>query len=384
MKIDRNRSTVVDGPEQIVQRMIIWEPPALPGTEGERVARFRHTATWTPPGTRTLVRHRAPDGRRVVTADRTPPPGFEIEFDLGVGHTHGLPGTHRLIAKPDGFLKTTVEGEVREPYRDLGYVESHALPMLDALEVRRVPETGQETLVCGAADPLFSVAEHVATVGFIDSYPIQPREPHDVRTRRTVKPLYRRVETTQGRHRYERGEPGGSDAVLLATLRGDTAPGFIALSADGSGRVTSALMERGAKLGGPVASARWALAPLNWSERRVPHLWSVRAAAGRMRKLPETLRNRRGRDDRATEVLGYVRAEPAPGWTPLFSATHAIVGDQFLTLSELEARDLGYVIDGVLGYVSLRGAGERLVGPESEIKWASRFGQRRRYVIGPA
>lgn len=181
VKIDRNRPLPETASERMLARMLVWEPPALPGFDGDVVGRLRDAATWIPPGTSQLVRHRAPDGRRRVSARRTPPPGFEIEFDLGVVHAHGQPGTHRVLATPDGFVGTVVEGETADGYRDLGYVDTFMLPMFDALEIRRVPDTGELTLVCGEADPLFTVAEPVETIGFIDSFPIQPRFVHDLR-----------------------------------------------------------------------------------------------------------------------------------------------------------------------------------------------------------
>ncbi len=65
-------------------------------------------------------------------------------------------------------------------------------------------------------------------------------------------------------------------------------------------------------------------------------------------------------------------------------ATHPATGDQLVTRSEWEASDLGYEVDGVLGYaydppVDL---GERTGGP-AEIPWGSRLGRVRRRTGGP-
>jgi hypothetical protein len=168
--------------------MLAYEWPLFPDVGDAVNSRLHGAVTWMPPGTRVLARHRAPDGRRRVTASRTPPPGFEIEFDLGIVHVHGQPGTHRILATPDGFLGTVVAGDTAVGYQDLGYVETHPLPMLDALEIRRVRETGELTLVCGVTDPLFPVAEPVQTIGFVDSYPIHPRHVNDLREDRPVVP----------------------------------------------------------------------------------------------------------------------------------------------------------------------------------------------------
>ncbi|MGH2832473.1 MAG: hypothetical protein ACRDK2_06820 [Solirubrobacteraceae bacterium] len=53
-----------------------------------------------------------------------------------------------------------------------------------------------------------------------------------------------------------------------------------------------------------------------------------------------------------------------------------------MTRSEIEATDMGYRVDGVLGYVLDRHADRSREALPTEVKWASRFGQRRRYVEG--
>ncbi|MEJ7893293.1 MAG: hypothetical protein WKF94_11705 [Solirubrobacteraceae bacterium] len=55
-----------------------------------------------------------------------------------------------------------------------------------------------------------------------------------------------------------------------------------------------------------------------------------------------------------------------------------------MTRSELEATDLGYVVDGILGYVLLRLGQHYGLPAPPEIPWGSRFGQRRRYAEGAA
>jgi hypothetical protein len=83
------------------------------------------------------------------------------------------------------------------------------------------------------------------------------------------------------------------------------------------------------------------------------------------------------------EILGYLKRDPATGWSGLFSAVHPALGDQYVTRSELEAIDMGYAIEGILGYVIDRFANRGRDVPLAEVKWASHFGQRRRYVEGP-
>ena len=54
-----------------------------------------------------------------------------------------------------------------------------------------------------------------------------------------------------------------------------------------------------------------------------------------------------------------------------------------MTRSALEAGDMGYTVQGILGYVLDRFADRTRESLPAEIKWASRFGQKRRYDEGP-
>ena len=51
------------------------------------------------------------------------------------------------------------------------------------------------------------------------------------------------------------------------------------------------------------------------------------------------------------EVLGWVRQEPIPGCSLLYSTVHPFTGDQLVTRSLEEATALGYVLDGMLGAI---------------------------------
>jgi hypothetical protein len=57
-----------------------------------------------------------------------------------------------------------------------------------------------------------------------------------------------------------------------------------------------------------------------------------------------------------------------------------VLGDQYVGRSELEANDLGFRIDGVLGYICDVGA-DQPVRP-ADVLWGSRFGRGRRTVEG--
>lgn len=366
--------------ERWIARRNAWTFPRLPEAGVGRPARSASSGTWTPPGTMLLVRHRSDDGRRcMITNDRLSPPGYSIEYDLGMVHAAGELGTKRLLAAKDGRLFTThVEGLLANGYRALGYIEQAPLPLLDALELRADPASNKLTLVAGSSDPLYKTAMPIATLGFLESYPINPRDRTDPRITWRVSALTRTQDTTHWRHRYAVTERPGSGDVSLGGLWQSPAQGLIPLYRERDGWLTSELLTRSSAPRMWLARAKWAAAPLNWIEGR-PRIWAPRAVGGRVRALAH---HRPPGETYNRTVLGYLRGTPATGWAPLFSATHPALGDQYLTRSEIEAIDLGYRLDGVIGYITDGLATRRREQLPTEVKWGSRFGQRRRYIEG--
>lgn len=383
--------------ERSVQRWNAWESPRLPTVDHVGMRRWASAATWTPPGCQPLVRHRAVDGsRRIITNDRTPPDGYVIEYDLGMAHRFGQPGTQKVIVyeqsdrSGSSYFRTPFEGGLADGYRELGYVENAPLPMLDVLKLRYDMANDEEVLVAGVDDPLYGTAIPVATLGFVESYPIQPRHPPDRKVDWSFVVLLRSVDSAHWRHRYRVEAKPDSAAVTLGGLWTRSGSGFVALYRNADGTVTSELCPRVPKRVAVHAQLRWAGAPLSWTEGR-PRAWAVRAMAGRLKALA-AIRQRDTRYHLASSVesvtagrtlLGYLRRLPSPGWSPLFSAIHPAVADQYVTRSEVEATDMGYVIEGVLGYVFDRFADRSPEAFPAEVKWASHFGQRRRYIEGP-
>jgi hypothetical protein len=315
-----------------------------------------------------------------VTNNRVPPSGYSIEFDLGLVHEFGQLGTKRLIASRSGFFLTPFEGEVDEGYSALGHVEQAPLPMLESLDVCRDPVGGGETLVSGVADPLYDGAERLGRVGFVESYPINPRDAPDGRVQRSMITLRRHVDDRAWRHRYDVvAEHDDSDAVALGGIWTTERVGAVELWQLADGTLVSALPLLARHRRRPsVAAARWIAAPLTWDGGK-PHLYAMRASGSRLRRVarrqahpPMTAPDRK-------RLLGYVMAGPVRGASPLFAARHPVIGDQFVTRSEIEAHDMGYVVEGVLGWVSDSRAQKTIGGPAI---WASRFGQRRRYIEG--
>ncbi|HXE44442.1 MAG TPA: hypothetical protein VN635_04510 [Conexibacter sp.] len=369
-----------------VQRAIAWEGPRFPETGDLRVPRWSAGPTWTPPGTILLVRHRSLDGARtVVTNDRNPPEGFAIEYDIGLVHCFAQPGTRRLVATAGGeFFSTPFEGELADGLTGLGYVEEAPLPLLDALHVRREPVGGGVTLVGGPDDPLAG-AEPLAHLGFVESYPVNPRRAPGSRVTRHFDTLVRRVDAAAWRHRYDVNVPRGDGVVSLGALWRRPSSDFVALRLRSDGTLVSELLESDPATGIQLlAAARWVGAPLGWAGR--PRAWALRAAASRARavtRLAPDAGNDAGGNGAGEQTIGYLRRDPLPRWSRLFSARHPVLGDQYVTRSELEARDMGYVVEGILGYIGDWSADRSPADHAHEVKWASRFGQTRRYVEGP-
>ena len=94
-----------DPAEALVRRSVAWQPPRLPGLTPGTVRRWKGTATWQPPESVILSRHRAVDRPHwIVTNGRDAPDGYELEFDLGLVQRHEQPGTRRLVASQGSFV----------------------------------------------------------------------------------------------------------------------------------------------------------------------------------------------------------------------------------------------------------------------------------------
>ncbi len=382
--------------ERQTQRWTAWESPSLPTVADEsNMRRWASAATWTPPGCQLLVRHRAVDGpRRIVTNDRVSPDGFEIEYDLGVVHRFAHPGTQRLIVRDrcdtglPKYSRTRFEGELADDYTGLGYVEQAPLPMLDVLEVRREGLSGENILVAGVDDPLYDATVPVSVLGFIESYPIQPRHPPDAQVEWSLVSLFRSADHLRWRHQYSL-ESDGAPRVCLGGLWGRAGSGFVPLYRDSRGWLISQLVPQSRVRPSPRSQLIWAGAPLKWAGAR-PRLWAARATGARIRTaMIEVRRESRDRleaqgvqDADGSALLGYLRRKSSPGWSPLFSSRHPALNDQYITRSEVEATDMGYIVEGILGYTLDRFADRPREEDLVEIKWAAHFGQRRRYIEG--
>jgi hypothetical protein len=382
MRVELGHVAPEGASEALAALPLRWKEPSLPELTRGTVRRWRDMATWTPPETTVLCRHRAlQSSHRIHSNRREPPTGYMLEFDLGCIRFHAAPGAHRLVTDDERLWVEDDESELPRGQRNLGFVEQAPFPMLDVLELRTLPDTGQPVLVAGEDDPLFDVARPSGVLGWIESFPIQPRRTLLQTGTWGLRTLMRMPEADGWRHRYvvasDEAPPG---AVALGGLWHAPARGFVPLRPIGDGRLATEL----AAPSGPAraaGAARWVSAPLRWTPR--PRTWALRASASRARRLAADL-VAPAADGRGSAPLGWLRSRPGPGWSPLFSASHPALADQFLTRSELEARDLGFRVDGVLGFIADDGADRGHDKQPPEIRSGSRFGQRRRYLEGPA
>jgi glycosyltransferase involved in cell wall biosynthesis len=371
-----------DAGEAWVQRAVSWQEPLLPKVTDGVVRRWENAAGWNPPETIPLCRHRALDRDDwVVTNSRQPPPGYRLEFDLGVVHRYAFPGTRRLVEAGENFTLTDEENELTDSRSALGFVEQVPLPMLNVLELRRAPDSGKTMLVAGPDDPLFNWAEAVRTLGWIEAFPILPRcTPLHVGPWGGIA-LRRYVDGW--RHRYRTGERNGeAESVALGSLLREPGDALVELRLRQDGRVESDYAAPSRLSVDPLLAGRWTLAPLAWEKKVPPPAWAQRAAGSRLRHLARCRTRARAREREQERTLGWLRRNAATGYSPLVSATHPVTGDQLLTRSELEATELGYRIDGVLGHVFDAGTDHADALAGTAVLWGSRFGRGRRYVEG--
>lgn len=340
-----------DGPEAAMRHMVAHQSPRLPEMTPGRVRRWRESEPWTPPQTRLLCRHLdLKTGFRMVTPGREPPPGHRFERVLGCTHLFHLPGTRRLIHAEHSFALTDNQGALEGGQFDMGYVEQQPLPLLEGLELRRTPDTGQEILVAGPEDPLIYNSEPVEFLGWIEACPILPRAGDILHTGPwAVVFLRRRVDGWGWRHRYRADPPGeAADGVNLGALLRHAGPNRVALRLREDGRLASELCVPGRASRDPRKIGRWLAQPLraDGGEARA----RAGAAGARLGQLTLHFRERRLAAGDGV-ALGYLSREMVPGCSTLYSTIHPVTGDQLVTSSPQEATDAGYVMDGILGAI---------------------------------
>ena len=349
--------------------------PSMPGM----VPRWVHASTWTPPQSLILSRHREHGGeRRLVTTSRTPPRGFELEYDLGCVRVFSLEGTERLVSLDDGGYATLPLGDwaAAPAESHLGYVEAVAFVGLEPLILADHPRTGQRVLVSGSRDPLMHEIEPLETLGFVEAFPANPQHaPHADSTYGLVG-LTRALDTGARRHRAAIGElaPGDPIGELGGLIADGSPPSVPAWIVDGT-LVTDRHHPPSRRVT-PTAAGRWVLAPLAWRgfSSRAPKL---RAMARRGLASPRALG--RHRPSPVTEPdgppQGWLLADGVAGTWPLYAAYHPVTGDQLLSTNRFEPIAMSYGEPELLGHIwpaaPVTGSLEQRPVP---VPWASRFG----------
>jgi hypothetical protein len=345
--------------------------PVLPGLPRDGIRRWVGSGTWTPVETIPLCRHRRIGGEdRVFTNSRIPPPGHEIEFDLGTIQYFPKPGTHPLVvdergvprlAEPEevgrGVGTSLIDPDATDPpgggVRVIGHLEQVPFPMFLALEAGVDPTTGQTVLVSSTDDQLGPRVVDRRTLGFIESYPIEPRHPPTSDYSLGLAGLVCGVDQGGRRHVYEVGAvPDGVLVGELGSVLTDDRPGLIPLRCGPGGVVTT-----GRDLVVPErpslhVAARWTLAPLAW---RGPWGRVARLRAVARRTLETLLAflglTRAGSGGRGERDLGFLLPDPGQGRVSLYSSFNPVNGDQLLTRTIHAAATMGYTPPVLLGYL---------------------------------
>lgn len=356
-RIDVNIAGSEDDAEAAMLHMAAHQPPRLPELTPGTVRRWRQSEPWTPPQTRMLCRHLdLKTGFRIVTPDRRPPPGHRFERIIGCTQLFPAPGTRRLLHARHSFELSDEQGALGEGQFDMGYVEQQPLPLLEGLELRRVPDTGQEILVAGPDDPLIYNSEQIDFLGWIEACPILPRAGNILYTGPwAVASLRRQMDARTRAHAYRADPPDEVDGVELGLLLRHTGPGRVALRLRSDGRLASELCTPGRATRDPRKLGRWIAEPLR---RESEPGARVRGSSLRLRHLARHFRERRLSEDEGT-TLGYVMRQSIPGCSTLYSTIHPVTGDQLVTRFPHEATEAGYVLDGILGAVFDPPGGDR-------------------------
>jgi glycosyltransferase involved in cell wall biosynthesis len=350
--------------------------PAMP----RDVPRWAGTATWTPPQSLILTRHREQLGeRRVVTTSRTPPRGFDLEYDLGCARVFALEGTERLIRLEDGGYATLPRGDWSAApggAEHLGYVESVGFVGLEPLILADHPRSGQRVLVSGFRDPLMNEIQPLQTLGFVEAFPANPPFPPHADSTFGLVGLTRSLDARARRHRAAVGElPEGEPIGELGGLLEDGGPPSIPVWIVEGTLVTGRHLPPLNRVR-PTAAARWTLAPLAWRgfSSRMP---KARALTRRAIASAVTVGRQRPRavPEPDGPPAGWLMADGVPGTWPLYAAYHPVTGDQLLSTNRYEAIAMSYGEPELLGYLwpAAPVTGSLDQAPVA-IPWASRFG----------
>lgn len=366
-----------------VRELHASERVRTPGMYVPSPRRWLANIAWTPPETIPLVRHVNPVTlERIVSNSPVPPPGYLIERDLGVVQRASPPGTARLQCDADGTYHT-VDRETpcsSDPaIVALGHVESAPFPLLAALLHATHRPTGRQVLLSGEDDPLLVDCDVHGGLGFIEGFPVHPREPPPARNSDYgLRGLLRTIDRNRRRHVYATGAtPAGCELVgELGALLGTPEDDSIALWLPPGGLAYTDSYRPAQPAPEPAEVARWVLAPATWRHFGY-HRGRARAVARRVLDSPNLLmsRHNNGAGPGDGAPAGHLFTEGGPGRLPLWSGVNPVSGDQLLTRHEYEANDMGYTDVTLLGFMRERApVTGSLEVRRAAVPWASHFG----------
>ncbi|HSR93498.1 MAG TPA: glycosyltransferase family 4 protein, partial [Solirubrobacterales bacterium] len=330
--------------------------PALPGAGTYEVPRWELTPTWVPPHSTLATR-----GEHVV----------------GCLRDSGFKGTAKLVKVDSTYRALPRErwDEVGEGAVEVGYVELAPLPGMDPLSLAVQRENGEHVLVTHPDDPLLAEVDVVEHLGFVDPFPLKPRQTPRAQRSLGLLGLARAVDHAGRRHRYAIGAlPQGELVAELGALSesalGGSIPAWIV-----DGHLVTESHRPPAVRPGPVAAARWAAEPAAWRGLASPATRAKVAArratiaAARLAQAPQPPPGTNG------DPEGWLYESERRGRAPLFAAYHPVTGDQLLTRAPEDAAQLGYDTPELLGYVrSIAPLTGNLDVRPLPIPWARRFG----------
>lgn len=333
------------------------EPPtesALPGAGTYEVPRWERTPTWVPPHSTLATR-----GEHVV----------------GCLRDSGFQGTAMLI-RAKGTYRALRErwDEAGAGAAEIGYVELAPLPGMDPLSLAVHRESGEHVLVTHPDDPLLAEVDVIEHLGFVDPFPLKPRQTPRAQRPLGLLGLTRAVDYAGRRRRYAIGElPVGEFAAELGALSesalGGSIPAWIV-----DGYLVTEHHQPPAVKPGYGAAARWAAEPLAW-RGLAPAKDRGKVAARRAAIAAGRLRRGRPKIEPAGEPAGWLFERERSGMAPLYAAYHPVTGDQLLSREADIAVRLGYEDPVRIGFLReeatvTEGLDERPL----PIPWVRRFG----------
>ena len=365
--LDINVPSPENRAEAAMRHTVAHQRPRLPELTPGTVRRWKESEPWTPAQTQLLCRHLdLRTGLRKMSPDKESPEDHRLEHVLGSIHLFPAPGMRRVIHAEHSYHLAEHQEKLSEGEYEMGYVEQEPFVLMEPLELRRVPDNGQEVLVAGVDDPLIHNSELIEGLGWMEAYPILPRARDILYTGPwAVVSLRRQIDYRIWRHGYSVSPPAEPvEGVELGALRRYPGPGMVALRLRSDGRLVSELCAPGRASRDPRKIGRWLAEPLR-ADTRVSA--QAKGAGSRLRHFALDSRSRRLAEDEG-EVFGYLPRQLMPGCSTLYSTIHPVTGDQLVTRSPEDATAAGYVMDGILG--AIFDPPDGTVTPPEEMPWA--------------